>query len=233
MEYVLRLASSLALSSVGLMTAFSASWQGRVGSHLRCMSEVSRSHGNVGKMLSSNTKRSCCLSLAFKKGNPTNLIISVLLVAIPSGVGVALSVLGANTNSLVGVAISASLLPPAVNTGSCFAYCIIMEVRRVTSSTQILGNANNTFAANGLVFCLSLELDTSTRRVTQLTSCNRLLGDRTLNTGDVALIGLYSFFLCIANIVCIIVMGVAMFKVKEVYTPSKVGTINCLGSPLL
>jgi len=43
-------------------------------------------------------------------------------IAIPSGVGVALSVLGNNTSSLVGVAISASLLPPAVNCGICFAY---------------------------------------------------------------------------------------------------------------
>lgn len=38
-----------------------------------------------------------------------------LLVAIPSGAGVALAVLGEYTASLVGVAISASLLPPAVN----------------------------------------------------------------------------------------------------------------------
>lgn len=38
-----------------------------------------------------------------------------LLVAIPSGAGVALSILGGNAGSLVGVAISASLLPPAVN----------------------------------------------------------------------------------------------------------------------
>ena len=38
-----------------------------------------------------------------------------VLIAIPSGAGVALSLLGGNTGSLVGVAISASLLPPAVN----------------------------------------------------------------------------------------------------------------------
>ena len=36
-------------------------------------------------------------------------------IALPSGAGVALSVLGGNAGSLVGVAISASLLPPAVN----------------------------------------------------------------------------------------------------------------------
>ena len=38
-----------------------------------------------------------------------------ILIAVPSGAGVALSVLGGNIGSLVGVAISASLLPPAVN----------------------------------------------------------------------------------------------------------------------
>jgi hypothetical protein len=43
-------------------------------------------------------------------------------IAIPSGMGVALSVLGNNTSSLVGVAISASLLPPALNCGMALAY---------------------------------------------------------------------------------------------------------------
>ena len=38
-----------------------------------------------------------------------------VLIALPSGAGVALSVLGGNAGSLVGVAISASLLPPIVN----------------------------------------------------------------------------------------------------------------------
>ena len=38
-----------------------------------------------------------------------------VLIAFPSGIGVALSVLGGKTRSLVGVAISASLLSPAVN----------------------------------------------------------------------------------------------------------------------
>ena len=38
-----------------------------------------------------------------------------VLIALPSGAGVALAILGGNTGSLVGVAISASLLPPVVN----------------------------------------------------------------------------------------------------------------------
>ena len=58
------------------------------------------------------------------RGAPSALIIG-LTIAIPSGAGVALSVLGNNTSSLVGVAISASLLPPMVNCGMCLAYAIV------------------------------------------------------------------------------------------------------------
>ncbi len=48
------------------------------------------------------------------RGLVRSLYVGVL-IAVPSGAGVALSVLGGNSGSLVGVAISASLLPPAVN----------------------------------------------------------------------------------------------------------------------
>ena len=41
-------------------------------------------------------------------------------------VGVALSVLGGNAGSLVGVAISASLLPPAVNAGLFWALALVL-----------------------------------------------------------------------------------------------------------
>merc|ERR1712121_356886 len=46
-------------------------------------------------------------------------------IAVPSGVGVAISVLGGNSGSMVGVAISASLLPPAVNTGLYWAMALM------------------------------------------------------------------------------------------------------------
>ena len=49
-----------------------------------------------------------------------------VLIAVPSGAGVALSVLGGNAGSLVGVAISASLLPPAVNAGLLWAMATIL-----------------------------------------------------------------------------------------------------------
>ena len=48
-----------------------------------------------------------------------------IAIAIPSGAGVAISVLGNNAASMVGVAISASLLPPAVNAGLFWASAIV------------------------------------------------------------------------------------------------------------
>lgn len=50
----------------------------------------------------------------FVRGEYRSLYVGVL-IAVPSGAAVALSILGGNVGSLVGVAISASLLPPAVN----------------------------------------------------------------------------------------------------------------------
>lgn len=58
------------------------------------------------------------------RGEATGLIAGVA-IAIPSGLGVALSVLGNNTASLVGVAISASLLPPLVNGGISYYYALL------------------------------------------------------------------------------------------------------------
>ena len=59
-----------------------------------------------------------------------------LAVAVPSGVGVAISVLGGNSGSMVGVAISASLLPPAVNTGLLFAMSLISSLTDTNMEQQ-------------------------------------------------------------------------------------------------
>jgi len=50
-----------------------------------------------------------------------SLLLGVAL-AVPSGAGVAISMLSNNINSLVGVAISAALVAPAVNCGLCLSY---------------------------------------------------------------------------------------------------------------
>ncbi|XP_058819469.1 uncharacterized protein LOC131682189 [Topomyia yanbarensis] len=48
-----------------------------------------------------------------------------IAIALPSGAAVAIAILGENIGSLVGVAISASLLPPAVNAGVLWALSVL------------------------------------------------------------------------------------------------------------
>ena len=57
------------------------------------------------------------------RGEASGLAVGTI-IALASGVGVSLSGLSSNANSLVGVAISASLLPPAVNAGMCWSFAI-------------------------------------------------------------------------------------------------------------
>ncbi|GAB5355974.1 hypothetical protein AAMO2058_000251200 [Amorphochlora amoebiformis] len=57
------------------------------------------------------------------RGHVNGLFIGIG-IAVPSGLGVALGLISNNVASLVGVAISASLLPPAVNCGMCWAYAM-------------------------------------------------------------------------------------------------------------
>lgn len=53
-------------------------------------------------------------------------LTSGIFVAIPSGMAVALSTLGKNSSGMVGVAISLSLLPPAVNASMCWTYELLL-----------------------------------------------------------------------------------------------------------
>lgn len=75
-------------------------------------------------------------------------LITGIAIAVPSGMGVCLSILGGNTSSLVGVAISASLLPPAVNAGVCFMYAILIASGAVSCDS---GNDQNDFARIGAI----------------------------------------------------------------------------------
>lgn len=58
------------------------------------------------------------------RGDPNNLLAGIL-VATASGFVVGVAITGGGINALVGVAISASLLPPIVNCGICCAFAII------------------------------------------------------------------------------------------------------------
>ena len=85
-----------------------------------------RCHGSVfGETLISDDRATSKLdsSEINSRGSPWALLTGAV-VAIPSGCGVALAITGGGVNALVGVAISAALLPPIVNSGLCFALAL-------------------------------------------------------------------------------------------------------------
>jgi len=119
-----------------------------------------------------------------------------LAIAIPSGVGVAISVLGGNASSMVGVAISASLLPPAVNTGLYWAMALISYGFDDTN-----------------VFNKDLIND-------EIIVDNEPFKFEYASYGDIPqelfFRGLISFILTMVNIVCIIFVGVFILFIKQV-----------------
>ena len=119
-----------------------------------------------------------------------------VLVAVPSGAGVALSVLGGNAGSLVGVAISASLLPPAVNAG--FFWALSALTAATGGAVGMYGPPNAAGNSTPYTHYYSEE-----------------------QAEEAALLGLTSLALTLANILCIILTGIAILRLKEV-TPDKI-----------
>jgi uncharacterized hydrophobic protein (TIGR00271 family) len=77
------------------------------------------------------------------RGNSANFIVGVIF-AIASGVIVGVAVTGGGINSLVGVAISASLLPPIVNCGMLLAFALLgpSEFAEFDASTTTSGTCH-------------------------------------------------------------------------------------------
>lgn len=63
------------------------------------------------------------------------------LVALPSGVAVAVALLSGSQASLVGVAISASLLPPCVNAGLHWAYSTLSAIKAIGEENKAFQNS--------------------------------------------------------------------------------------------
>ncbi|ESP03616.1 hypothetical protein LOTGIDRAFT_171267 [Lottia gigantea] len=133
------------------------------------------------------------------RGTPRSLGVGIL-IAIPSGAGVALSVLGGNMGSLVGVAISASLLPPAVNAGMLWAYSIMTAISPPsTVPTDSLGNLTDDL-------CDHFEFIDNTYQPNFFCDMWK----------EAAMLGFISLILTMLNIVAILLMGFLVLKVKEV-----------------
>ncbi|KAG8187350.1 hypothetical protein JTE90_011712 [Oedothorax gibbosus] len=133
------------------------------------------------------------------RGQERSLWVGVL-IALPSGAGVALSVLGGNAASLVGVAISASLLPPAVNAGLLWG---MATVRTLRAQEEALEFVRYDGALRLLKPSLRPPVGYQTNYYIEMDS-------------ECALLGLVSLALALVNIACIFVAAVIVLKIKEV-----------------
>ncbi|PSN29722.1 hypothetical protein C0J52_24856 [Blattella germanica] len=114
-----------------------------------------------------------------------------VLVALASGAAVAVAVLVNNTASLVGVAISASLMPPAVNAGLLWALSFMDWLRPGRMQLE-----NEDFDPNDPPTYTPVYSDTPAI--------------------ELAVLGAVSLGLTFVNIVCIFISGILVLKIKEV-----------------
>lgn len=129
-----------------------------------------------------------------------SLIIGIL-TALPSGAAVAIAILGENVGSLVGVAISASLLPPAVNAVSYYF--------------NLFSSFTDLFYLQGLLWslaCLFLMYEHDNERYHSVIT-SKVYSDN--QAVELAIHGVMSMLLTIANILCILLMGVIALKVNS------------------
>jgi len=83
------------------------------------------------------------------RGTITNFLVGIP-IALFSGLGVAVGLLDSQTNSLVGVAISASLLPPAVNAGMLWIIELKQDVIELKQNAEDLSCAKMGVISLGL-----------------------------------------------------------------------------------
>ncbi|KAK2164150.1 hypothetical protein LSH36_68g09013 [Paralvinella palmiformis] len=141
-----------------------------------------------------------------------------VLIAVPSGAGVALSILSGNMGSLVGVAISASLLPPAVNAGMLWAYSLVSIISSPPLN-NVLGNVTNVTYSNMQTTDSSLPTHQSSPVPPD---CPNLVHNdyefvySCSMAKETAILGTVSLILTLINIICIFIMGVVVLSIKKV-----------------
>ncbi|XP_070555654.1 uncharacterized protein [Ptychodera flava] len=137
------------------------------------------------------------------RGELRGLVVGVF-IALPSGAAVAISVLGGNIGSLVGVAISASLLPPAVNAGMLWAYSIykIPEIGYV-EPTETIDTLVTYDPVNS-----TLVLNATSQNSSGMEYVNPAV--------EHFISGTISLVLTLLNIVCIFIVSILVLKIKEV-----------------
>lgn len=128
------------------------------------------------------------------------------LVALPSGGGVAMAILGGNSACLVGVAISASLLPPIINSGILWSLSLV-KVFKSLSQDLIEVNVTGRPVLVAPAFVAP-------------SNYQPYYFDEYSMHKECALLGVISFCLTVVNILCIILAGTLVLKIKEI-APAK------------
>ncbi|XP_046830699.1 uncharacterized protein LOC124429440 [Vespa crabro] len=128
------------------------------------------------------------------RGNYRSLWMGVLW-ALPSGTGVAVALLQGSNGPLIGVAISASLLPPVVNCGLFWALGCIWLIYRPIKMPHIKGESYTDFNSSYVyVYTDYLPVEFF---------CN----------------GIISACLTFINVMCIFITAIIVLKIKEVASP--------------
>ncbi|CAG2172402.1 unnamed protein product, partial [Oppiella nova] len=130
------------------------------------------------------------------------------LVAFPSGCAVAISLLSGNEASLVGVAISVSLLPPAVNAGLLWAFATLKTLYSIGESPEdkcyySLGNLTKPRCYNNMRPSLRPE-----EFYIPFHNDNIAI--------ETAILGAYSLILSLINITNIFIGALILLKIKEI-----------------
>ncbi|XP_011334664.1 uncharacterized protein LOC105277759 isoform X2 [Ooceraea biroi] len=128
------------------------------------------------------------------RGNYRSLWMGVLW-ALPSGTGVAVALLQGSNGPLIGVAISASLLPPVVNCGLFWALGCIWLIYRPIKMPHIKGESYTNFNSSyKYIYSDYLPVEFF---------CN----------------GIISACLTFINVMCIFITAIIVLKIKEVAAP--------------
>lgn len=148
------------------------------------------------------------------RGTDQNFYVA-LPVAFFSGLGVAVSLLDDQTSSLVGVAISASLLPPAVNAGLLWVAFFFADANRISSVCERLSQSMSNSTGSNITWNRMLDIFDDN----DLMSCEMLatsLGYEEYAKNTYYSMGWTSLLVTLANIALIWISSMLMFRVKEV-----------------
>lgn len=130
------------------------------------------------------------------------------LVALPSGAGVAMAILGGNSACLVGVAISASLLPPSINCGTLWSLSLMKVFKSLGQAPM-----NVTVPVPGSN--LTRTVLTYPAFIAQ-PGFSAYYFDNASMHKECAVMAINSFCLTVVNILCIIIAGTIFLKIKEI-----------------